>query len=168
MLGSIFRGLLLLIVALPAAALVAAQFGWLNGKEPGDLGVNDGKLKRPSRTDNSVSSQARLWPGDVAQASHIEPLSVPPGQGRAAMDRLAAGVSALPGTKVVKRTDDYLYAQCTTKWMKYVDDLEFWLEPSGTLIHVRSASRVGRKDFGVNRARVEALRAALVNRQVQP
>jgi uncharacterized protein (DUF1499 family) len=46
-----------------------------------------------------------------------------------------------------------------TRWLKFVDDTEFWLSPAESVIHVRSASRVGRKDFGVNRARVEAIRA---------
>jgi len=40
-----------------------------------------------------------------------------------------------------------------------VDDVEFWLDPVGGVIHVRSASRVGQSDFGANRARIEALRA---------
>lgn len=54
---------------------------------------------------------------------------------------------------------DYLYAQFTTRWLGFMDDVEFWLDRRAGVIHVRSASRLGRRDFGVNRARVEALRA---------
>ena len=48
-----------------------------------------------------------------------------------------------------------------TRVMKFVDDAEFWFDPASGVVHVRSASRVGRKDFGVNRARIEAVRQAL-------
>ena len=45
--------------------------------------------------------------------------------------------------------------------MRFVDDVEFWADPASGVVHVRSASRVGRKDFGVNRARIEAIRGRL-------
>jgi uncharacterized protein (DUF1499 family) len=45
--------------------------------------------------------------------------------------------------------------------MKFVDDAEFWVDPQAQAVQVRSAARLGRRDFGVNRARVEVLRAAL-------
>lgn len=145
-------------LALMLLALGAGQLGLLSGRVPNDLGVRDGKLARPSNTDNSVSSQAKLWPGETAQASHIDPIALPSGtQGPDAMRKLEALVAAMPGVKIVQSKPDYLHAQCTTRLMKYVDDLELWFD--GRVIHVRSASRVGRKDFGVNRARVEALRA---------
>ena len=51
--------------------------------------------------------------------------------------------------------------QFTTKMMKFVDDAEFWFDPRANVVQVRSASRLGRQDFGVNRARIEAIRARL-------
>ncbi len=45
--------------------------------------------------------------------------------------------------------------------MKYTDDVEFWFDPAAGVVQVRSASRVGRKDFDVNRQRVELVRARL-------
>ena len=45
--------------------------------------------------------------------------------------------------------------------MKYVDDVEFWFDPIAQVIQVRSASRVGQGDRGLNRQRVESVRAAL-------
>ncbi|MDP3413597.1 MAG: DUF1499 domain-containing protein, partial [Polaromonas sp.] len=59
---------------------------------------------------------------------------------------------------VVEETPGYLYAQCSTRWLRFTDDLELLLDDAARVIHVRSSSRLGRKDFGVNRARVEALR----------
>ena len=66
----------------PLLVLAAGQFGWLTGQAPNDLGVREGKLKPPSRTDNSVSSQATLWPeGEFAsQYAQVEqPQACQPG-----------------------------------------------------------------------------------------
>ena len=57
--------------------------------------------------------------------------------------------------------DGYLYAQFTTRWMTFVDDLELWVDPVNNVVQVRSASRLGESDLGANRARIEALRARL-------
>ena len=56
-----------------------------------------------------------------------------------------------------------MHAESTSALMGYVDDLELALGAAGDRIEVRSASRIGYGDGGVNRERVEALRAALVN-----
>ncbi len=60
---------------------------------------------------------------------------------------------------IVTNEPDYIYAQCTTKLLKFTDDIEFWLDRNAGVIQVRSASRLGKKDFDVNRKRVEAIRA---------
>ena len=69
----------------------------------------------------------------------------------------------MPGSTVVEQRDDYLYAQFETPQLRFVDDVEFWYDPVAQTVAVRSASRLGRKDFGVNRARVEAIRAQLLH-----
>jgi uncharacterized protein (DUF1499 family) len=45
--------------------------------------------------------------------------------------------------------------------MKYVDDAEFWFDPAAGVIQVRSASRLGKSDLGVNRERIESIRHKL-------
>jgi uncharacterized protein (DUF1499 family) len=145
------------------AVLLAGRFGVFSGKAPTTLGVRDGRLKAPASTPNSVSSQADLWP-DAAQKDYarIAPIAfVAGGDGKATLARIAAIVEDLPGAKIVERRDDYLYAQFTTAMMRFVDDVEFWVDPAAGVVQVRSASRVGRGDFGVNRARVEGIRARL-------
>lgn len=67
-------------------------------------------------------------------------------------------VSSQPRTRMIEVADRYLHAEITTPVFRFVDDLEFLLGPAE--IHVRSASRLGRADFGVNRRRVERLRRA--------
>ena len=123
--------------------------------------MHDGKLKPPSTTENSVSSQAALYP-DHPQRHYadIAPLAVQ-GNGPATLARIKMIVQSMAGAEVIKSDTDYLYVQFTTRWMKFVDDVEFWFDPVNNVILVRSASRVGRGDLGVNRQRIEAVRDAL-------
>lgn len=96
---------------------------------------------------------------DASTRHRIEPLAVS-GQPEAAFARLKELVAGMPRTVVVAAADDYFHAACRTR-LGFVDDLECRLCPTGRVIHVRSASRMGYYDFGVNRARVEALRRRL-------
>lgn len=158
---SIINWLVSIIVLLAVAAVLAGQLGLLQGTAPADLGVRDGRLKPPSPTENSVSSQAALYP-DHPQRNYadIAPLPVT-GAGPDTLARIKVIVEGMYGAKVVKSEPDYLYAQFTTRLMKYVDDVEFWFDPANRVIQVRSASRVGRGDFGVNRRRIETVWAGL-------
>jgi uncharacterized protein (DUF1499 family) len=155
------KWLLLAVGALLLLGLAAGRLGLLRGQAPGDLGVKNGKLKAPSATPNSVSSQADLWPGHPQQASaRIAPLAVA-GEPAVAMGKLTAAVTATPGAAVVKADGDYLYAQFSTPLMHYTDDVEFWFDRSAGVVQLRSASRLGHGDLGANRERIEALRARL-------
>lgn len=154
----ILRILAVIVLLTAVALLVAGQLGLLKGTMPNDLGVKDGRLKPPSRTPNSVSSQAALHDGALDSA-RIEPLRFS-GDGAAALTRIGAIVLKMPGARIVQSGPDYLYVQFQTRWLKFVDDTEFYVAPGESVIHVRSASRLGRKDFDVNRARIESIRAA--------
>ena len=158
---AILKWVVIVVVVLVVAAILAGQAGLLKGRPPQDLGVRDGRLKPPSRTENSVTSQAALFP-DAPQRSYaqIAPLALR-GDGPATIARLKALVEATPGATVVRGSPDYLHAQYQTRLMKYVDDVEFWFDPAAQVVQVRSASRLGQRDFGANRQRVEAVRAAL-------
>ncbi len=161
----IFVWLVIVVVLLAILAVAAGQLGMLQGTPPTDLGVHDGRLKPPSMTENSVTSQAALYP-DHPQRNYadIAPLAVK-GGGPATLARIKAIVEGMNGAKIVKSEPDYLYAQFTTPLMKFVDDVEFWFDPVSNVIQVRSASRLGSNDFGVNRKRIEAVRAALSETQ---
>ncbi len=149
-----------LLVGLTLLLIAVGQFGGLTGHPTARLGVKDGRLAPPSPTPNSVSSQAGLYP-DHPQLRYasIEPLRFQ-GESAAAMARLRRLVEALPRTTVVRAEGDYLYAQSRTALLKFTDDVEFWVDQPNQRIEVRSASRLGIKDMGVNRDRIEALRAA--------
>lgn len=152
-----FIGLLVFVIT--ALLFLAGQLGMLKGATPSDLGLKDGRLKPPARTPNSVSSQADLYPDHPqAQYAAIAPLEYQ-GDAKTAMTKLVSVVQAQPGMVIVSQTDGYLYAQSTTRLLRFTDDVEFWLDTANQKVHVRSASRIGRKDFGVNRQRIETIRA---------
>ena len=74
------------------------------------------------------------------------------------MGNLRRAVESMERSTVIEAQGNYLYAEYRTKLMRYVDDLELYYDEKQGVAHVRSASRLGRRDFGVNRNRVEALR----------
>ena len=153
-----------LLLAAIVLMLVIAQLGLLSGQQPRDLGVKDGRFKPPSLTRNSVSSQAALHPEHPQRTyASIEAPPFKPGGSAESLKALEAALNAMPGITVVERKPDYLYAQAQTRWLKFVDDLEFWVNPANAVIELRSASRLGREDFGVNRQRIEALRTAYLS-----
>lgn len=156
-LGVLVLGVLVVAIGL----VIAGQMGLLTGKVPDGLGVSEGRLKGLSKTPNCVSSQAGLYP-DHPQKEYasIKPLKFA-GDGDHAMDKLAESLSKTERSVIVKREPGYIYAQTTTALLKFTDDLELWLDKPNGVIQVRSSSRLGQKDFGVNRARIEALRAQL-------
>jgi len=118
------------------------MFSW---RRPDNLGVRDGMLAPCKRSPNCVSSQAS--PSDAEH--YIAPL-------HGTMDAVRQAVESFPRATVVRQDRNYLYAEFRTKLVRYVDDAEFFFD--GSVIQVRSCSRLGRRDFGVNRKRVEALR----------
>lgn len=128
-----------------------------SGTRPDTLGVHEGRLAPPKPTPNNVNSQTDR----IADARHyIEPLRYS-GDAQQAWAALRRVVDGMPRVNVVKAEPDYMYAEFTSELMGFVDDVEFYLDQKNGVIHVRSASRLGRGDHGVNRRRVEFIRAQL-------
>lgn len=118
---------------------------------PDEPGIHDGRLAPCPSAPRCVSSDAR----DPSHRADPLVLEVEPEEAwRAAV----SAVAAMPRTSVVTRTDDYLHAECRSAVFGFVDDLELHLRADEGIIAVRSASRLGYYDFGVNRRRVEKLR----------
>jgi uncharacterized protein (DUF1499 family) len=158
---AVMKWALIVVALVVITGLLAGQLGLLKGTPPTDLGIHDGKLKSPSKTPNSVSSQASLYPGHPQRTyADIAPLPLK-GDAAATLDRIASIIETMDGAKIVKREPGYLYAQFTTRLMKYVDDAEFWFDPDTEVVQVRSASRLGKSDLGVNRERIEFIREKL-------
>ena len=126
----------------------------LSGRRPSDLGVRDGRFTAAaSWKPNWVSSQA-----DAGDSHYVAPIKAA-GDPAAVLQRVAAVVAAQPRAKVVTHRGAYLHAEFSTALMGFTDDVEFLAD--GKVLHVRSSSRLGIRDFNVNRTRVEALRRQL-------
>ncbi|MGO2356254.1 MAG: DUF1499 domain-containing protein [Marinomonas foliarum] len=123
-----------------------------------NLGVTNGKLADCPSSPNCVSSQA-----PVSDKHYIEPI-VLKGSNVSVHDKVLAVLGSSKRTKVVVNEVDYIHAEFTSAVFRFVDDVEFLFsqERNGVVnIDIRSASRVGHSDFGVNRKRMEAIRSKL-------
>ena len=115
------------------------------------IGISQGKLSPCPDSPNCVSSQS-------PDPSHfVEPLSYTDSQTDATA-RLLKLIESMPRTQIISNTGNYLHAEFTSLIFRFVDDVEFLFDKEKNLIHVRSASRVGYSDLGMNRKRIEALR----------
>lgn len=116
--------------------------------------LHDGKLPPCPPSPNCVCSDQR-------DSEHqVLPFVLLASAGKA-WEAARQAVMQLPRTRIVAEGPGYLHAECRSALFRFVDDLQLQLREQEGIIAVRSASRLGRSDFGVNRRRVETLRAAL-------
>ena len=121
------------------------------------LGVNNGQLMQCPETPNCVSSQA------ADEQHYIQPIQFM-GTQQEAQSALLKMLETWKRTKIIVTQEEYIRAEFASMIFRFVDDVEFYLssvKADETVIHVRSASRVGYSDFGVNRKRIERIRSKL-------
>ncbi|MCG8606630.1 DUF1499 domain-containing protein [bacterium] len=130
-------------------AVIAATVD-LAGERPSNLGTQNGKLAPCPASPNCVSSQAE----NLSQ-------SIPPllynGTTAEAVRRLKEIVQSMNGTRVVTENANYIHVEFTVPILGFVDDVEFYFDETEHTIHMRSASRTGYWDLGVNRRRLETV-----------
>jgi uncharacterized protein (DUF1499 family) len=145
-------GVITALLWLGQGSIVNAAIFSFAGDRPTNLGIHDGRLAPCPPSPNCVSSQA-------SDPQHqIGPIADRADTAQVWAD-LRTLIASLPNTQIVAETEDYLYAEFTSKLMGFVDDVEFYLTDGG--IQVRSASRLGESDLGVNRQRIEMIRETL-------
>ncbi len=120
---------------------------------PSNLGIKDGCLAPCPATPNCVSSQS----SDREHA--VRPFIYSSSRAEAVAD-LKKIILPMKRARIVSETGDYIHVEFTSAIWRFVDDVEFYFDDAARVIHVRSASRMGRSDFGVNRKRVEEMRSA--------
>lgn len=125
-----------------------------SGKRPDNLGVKDGQLAGCPESPNCVCSHLT----QVDKVHSIDPITYNSTPAEA-LAKLKSIVKAMPKTQIITESTNYFYAEFTSNLMGYVDDVEFLVYENPKVIHVRSASRLGKSDLGVNRKRVEEIRA---------
>ena len=120
------------------------------GQRPANLGVQNSRLTDCPSKPNCVNSQTMDEDHAVAPFQYE-------GKRKEAYNRLKKVVESFERTTIVEESENYLRMECRSAIMGFVDDVEFYF-PEEKVIHVRSASRLGYSDLGVNRKRVEKLR----------
>ncbi len=129
--------------------MILFAFG-CSGARPANLGVRDGRLAPCPMTSNCVSSQS-------TDRNHaVEPLAYTISKEEARAD-LKKVIGQMKGSMITEERVDYIHAEYTSAILRFVDDVEFYFDERIHVIHVRSASRLGRFDFGVNRKRIMAI-----------
>ncbi|PID46355.1 MAG: hypothetical protein CSB47_04405 [Proteobacteria bacterium] len=131
---------------------VCTYFAYLSAHETTpDVGMVNGKLRPCPSTPNCVSSEA-------TDEKFIEPFKATATIGLG--DLWDATIRAIKeqGGVIQVQEDDYVWATFQSRLFKFTDDVELRRDNPSKTIHVRSGSRCGQSDLGVNRKRVEALR----------
>ncbi|MGR0277819.1 DUF1499 domain-containing protein [Marinomonas dokdonensis] len=145
-------------IAFFIALLVVGFFVYVHyyNEQPNDLGVTDGLLKACPTSPNCVSSQAERS-DDV---HYVESIIYRDNRKDVQLS-LESFLLNQGNARIVSSTLGYVHLEIKSKYIGYIDDVEFYLPEADSVIHVRSASRVGYSDVGVNRERVEQVRAFL-------
>lgn len=142
-----------LALPLPSAPIVSALLSF-PGTRPANLGVANGQFAPCPTTPNCVSSQSQDQEHAIAPFHYA---TAP----EDAFGKLKSILAAQSRVTVLTTTDDYIRTEFTIPIVGFVDDVEFYLDRVANVIQVRSASRLGESDLGVNRKRVETLRTKL-------
>ena len=118
------------------------------GEPPQNIGIQNGRLTPCPESPNCVSSFAS------DETHRIEPIA-------ANLNQIERVLLSLDEANIVSARDAYIYAEFTSRIMRYVDDVEFMYDSAAGVTHVRSASRLGYSDMGANRNRIENIRVNL-------
>ncbi|MDA8126814.1 MAG: DUF1499 domain-containing protein [Deltaproteobacteria bacterium] len=123
-----------------------------SGARSSQIGVTGGRLAPCPPSPNCVCSQ------DQDPEHTIAPLRYA-GTAEQAREILLKVIAGMKRSHIVDETATYLHVEFTSALFRFVDDVEFLFDDGAKTIHVRSASRVGYSDLGVNRRRIETIRA---------
>ncbi|HKI62757.1 MAG TPA: DUF1499 domain-containing protein [Mariprofundaceae bacterium] len=132
--------------------LAGAGMSLLSHQAP-ELGLVDGRLRPCPDSPNCVCSEGSR--GDTLH--FIEPISASGMHADVEWKNLIAAIQS-QGGEIVQQSETYLHATFTSSIFRFIDDVEARLDRDTGLIHLRSASRVGRSDLGANRKRIEGVR----------
>lgn len=124
------------------------------GGQPGALASEGESIKPCPSTPNCVSTETT----DSVHGMRAVPFTDAPAD---AQTRARAALLAEPRTRIVLERPGYLRAEARSRIFRFVDDVEIVVDSTAHVFHFRSASRIGKGDLGVNRARMERVSARL-------
>lgn len=121
--------------------------------KPKGIGLNNGKFYDCPDSPNCINTMASA----NDKIHYSEPISYQ-GSLQEAKLKILNIINSTPRTKILDESENYIHAIYISKMMKFVDDVQFYFDDNTKLIHIRSASRVGYSDLGVNRKRVDMIK----------
>jgi uncharacterized protein (DUF1499 family) len=139
------------------ALIISVLLTGCSGSRPTNLGIRDGKLAPCPESPNCVSSQS------TDKKHFIKPLSYD-GSLAEARGKLVSIIQTMKRSRIISQEDTYIHAEFTSALFRFVDDTEFYFDDRAKTIHMRSASRIGYSDLGVNRKRIETIRSKFTAR----
>jgi len=116
--------------------------------------ISVGKFPPCPDKPNCVSSKSSFNLHKIAPLTYT-------GDSKNARENLLSIINSMARTHISIDKDSFMHVEFTSKIFRFVDDVEFYFENTGT-IHFRSASRVGHSDMGVNRSRMEEIRRLFI------
>ena len=119
---------------------------------PDNLGLKNNLLLSCPKSPNCVLSQASDQKHQIHPMHYTSSVEI-------AKERLNQVILSMVDTRIITQNKVYWHVEFTTRWLRFIDDVEFYFPESEALIHLRSASRSGFWDLGVNRKRVEEIRS---------
>jgi len=139
---------------LTAILVITLLTFWGCGSMQNDTtGFFEGEFHPCPGSPNCVSSM------DVGADSYIKPFTYTSLSRQEAFDHLLGLLEKTRRCRIMTAEEAYIHAEFRSRLFRFVDDVEFFLPEQNKLVHIRSASRLGYSDFGVNRKRMEELRS---------
>ena len=145
------------ILFIPLTVLLLSH---CTGTRPPHVAEGHDKLAPCPETPNCVSTLS------TGEKNKITPLTYNT-ETKVAMSKLVEVIHSMKRIKIAAQTENYLYTEFTSGFWRFVDDVEFSFDEEKKVIHFRSASRLGKSDFGVNRERMEEIRKQFNERMRQ-
>jgi uncharacterized protein (DUF1499 family) len=144
-------------ISITTALLASLLLTACTGTRPVDIGVTNNSLTPCPESPNCVGS----FEDNKDETHYINAYSINNYNQVATWDLLQSIIRKNDSAEIISADDSYIYAEFTSGIMQFVDDTEFMLDAENKLIHLRSASRLGYRDFDVNRERLEVIRMEL-------
>ena len=119
---------------------------------PDALGLKNNLLLSCPKSPNCVLSQVSDPKHQIHPIHYTSSVEI-------AKEMLNQVILSMVDTRIITQNKVYWHVEFTTRWLRFIDDVEFYFPESEALIHLRSASRSGYWDLGVNRKRVEEIRS---------
>ncbi len=136
---------------------MAAIFATCCAKAPDSIGVKDGKLSECPDKPNCVSSMTK------DESHFIEPFKYSSDTAKA-KSAVIESIKSQERAVIISESENYIHAEFKSKLFRFVDDVEFLFDDKTKTVHIRSASRTGYSDMGVNRKRMEILRKVFLEK----